>query len=62
MMIDLEAEEKKKVTALLIGDPGKDLSELKGLVDTLGLGTVRKIRHRDLRLRQGFADELWCRG
>ena len=43
MMIDLEAEEKKKVTALLIGDPGKDLSELKGLVDTLGLETVRKV-------------------
>ncbi len=42
-MIDLEAEKNKKVTALLIGEPGVDLGELKGLVDTLGLETVRAV-------------------
>ena len=42
-MIDLEAEKNKKVTALLIGAPGVDLGELKGLVDTLGLETLRAV-------------------
>lgn len=39
--IDLEAEENKKIRALLVGKTGKEektgLSELKGLVDTLGM-------------------------
>lgn len=42
-MIDLEAEKNKKVTALLIGAPGVDLGELKGLVDTLGLESLRAV-------------------
>ncbi len=40
-MINIEDEEKRKTTALLVGKPGEDLSELKGLSDTLGLEVLR---------------------
>lgn len=40
-MIEIEEEETKKIRALLVGAPKADISELKGLVDTLGLETVR---------------------
>ena len=36
-MIDLEEEQNKKVRAFLVGEPGNDLHELAGLIDTLGL-------------------------
>lgn len=42
-MIYLQEEESRKTTALLIGAPGDDLSELKGLVDTLGMETLRAV-------------------
>ncbi len=42
-MINLEEENTKKVRALLVGEPGNSLSELKGLTDTLGLETAGTI-------------------
>ena len=42
-MINLEEENNKKVRALLVGEPGNSLSELKGLTDTLGLETAGTI-------------------
>lgn len=40
-IIDIESEEKKKIRALLIGAPHKNLKELEGLVDTLGMEVAR---------------------
>lgn len=63
-MINLEEEQTKKITALLIGEPGNDLSELKGLVDTLGMETVRKVTLTRLEITpvygmgKGKAEEL----
>lgn len=42
-MIDLEEENSRKVAALLVGEPGAELSELKALVDTLGMETRREV-------------------
>lgn len=42
-IIDLEAEERKKIKALLIGAPNSDISELSGLVDTLGYEVARSL-------------------
>lgn len=53
-MIDLEEESKKKVKALLVGDPGNDLSELQGLVDTLGLETVEKVILTRLEIKPAY--------
>lgn len=40
-MINLEEEQARRPTALLVGAPGVDLRELRGLVDTLGMEAVR---------------------
>ncbi|MBQ4378251.1 MAG: GTPase HflX [Treponema sp.] len=42
-MINLEEEETKKIRALLIGAPNADISELCGLVKTLGYEIARSI-------------------
>lgn len=42
-MIDIEAERARKIRALLVGAPKTDISELKGLVDTLGYEIVRTV-------------------
>lgn len=63
-MINLEEEEKKKTTALLIGRPNEDLSELKGLVDTLGMEAVRLVNLTRIEITpaygmgKGKAEEL----
>ena len=42
-LINLEEEEEKKIRALLVGEPKADISELEGLVDTLGYEKIRSI-------------------
>ena len=43
MMIDVEKEEKAVPRALLVGEPGNDLQELKNLVITLGMDVVQRL-------------------
>ena len=42
-MIEVEKEENKVLRALLVGEPGNDLRELKGLVQTLGMDIVQRL-------------------
>lgn len=42
-MIELEKEAQKVPRALLVGEPGNDLQELKGLVLTLGLDVIQRL-------------------
>ncbi|MBQ9624437.1 MAG: GTPase HflX, partial [Treponema sp.] len=42
-MINLEEEENKKIRALLVGAPAADISELCGLVKTLGYEIARTV-------------------
>jgi len=42
-MIELEKEAQKLPRALLVGEPGNDLQELKGLVQTLGMDIVQRL-------------------
>ncbi|MCR5494669.1 MAG: GTPase HflX [Treponema sp.] len=53
-MIDLEEERNKKVRALLVGEPGNNLSELTGLTDTLGLESVEKITLSRLEVQPAY--------
>lgn len=42
-MVEIQEEQNKKVRAFLVGEPGNELRELCGLVDTLGLETAGKL-------------------
>src|SRR5574344_2045224 len=42
-MIDVKKEAEQKTRCLLVGEPGNDLAELKGLVSTLGMETVHTL-------------------
>ncbi|MBQ0052552.1 MAG: GTPase HflX [Treponema sp.] len=42
-MIELKEEQEKKIRALLVGQPKDDISELEGLVTTLGLEIARSV-------------------
>ena len=42
-MVEVEKEENKIPRALLVGEPGNDLRELKGLVQTLGMDIVQRL-------------------
>lgn len=42
-MIEVEKEENIVPRALLIGEPGNDLQELKGLVQTLGFDIIQRL-------------------
>lgn len=53
-VIEIEEEEQKKVRALLVGEPGNDLSELKGLVDTLGLETAEALTLTRLEVQPAY--------
>lgn len=53
-MINIEEEQKKKVKALLVGEPGNNLNELAGLVDTLGLETVKKLTLSRLEIQPAY--------
>ena len=53
-MIDLEEEQNRKVRAFLVGEPGNSLSELKGLVDTLGLETAGTLTLNRLEVQPAY--------
>ena len=42
-MVEVEKEENAVPRALLVGEPGNDLRELKGLVQTLGMDIVQRL-------------------
>ncbi|MCQ2588922.1 MAG: GTPase HflX [Treponema sp.] len=42
-MIDVEKESTRVPRALLVGEPGNDLQELKGLVQTLGFDIIQRL-------------------
>ena len=42
-MIDVEKEEQAVPRALLVGEPGNNLQELKGLVLTLGMDVIQRL-------------------
>lgn len=42
-MIEIEEEQNQKVKAILVGEPNKNLSELKGLCDTLQVEVLKTI-------------------
>ena len=42
-MIEIEKEAQKVPRAFLVGEPGNDLQELKGLVLTLGMDVVQRL-------------------
>lgn len=42
-MFEVKEEQEKKIRALLVGEPGDDISELEGLVETLGLEIARSV-------------------
>lgn len=50
----MEEERNKKVRALLVGEPGNNLSELTGLTDTLGLESVEKITLSRLEVQPAY--------
>ncbi len=43
MMIEIAKENERKPRALLIGEPGNDLQELKGLALTLGMDVIQRL-------------------
>lgn len=53
-MIDVEKEENKVPRALLVGEPGNDLQELKGLVLTLGMDIVQRLTLNRLEIQPKF--------
>ena len=53
-MIDLEEEQNKKIRCFLVGEPGNDLSELKGLADTLGMETSERYTLKRLEIQPAY--------
>ena len=63
-MIDVEKEEQALPRALLVGEPGNDLQELKGLVLTLGIYVIQTLTltrmevHPAYGIGKGKAEEI----
>lgn len=53
-MIDIEKEQNKVPRALLIGEPGNDLLELKGLVQTLGYDIIQRLTLSRLEIHPAY--------
>lgn len=53
-MIEIEKENNKVPRALLVGEPGNDLQELKGLVLTLGLDVVQRLTLSRLEIHPAY--------
>lgn len=53
-MIDIEKEEQRIPRALLVGEPGNNLQELKGLVLTLGMDIVQRLTLNRLELHPAY--------
>lgn len=54
MMIEVEKEANKVPRALLIGEPGNDLQELKGLVITLGMDIIQRLTLSRLEVHPAY--------
>ena len=53
-MIEIEEENNKVPRALLVGEPGNDLQELKGLVLTLGMDVVQRLTLNRLEVHPAY--------
>ena len=53
-MIDIEKEEQRIPRALLVGEPGNNLQELKGLVLTLGMDIVQRLTLSRLEVHPAY--------
>ncbi len=53
-MIEIEKETQRKIRALLVGEPGNDLQELKGLVLTLGLDVIQRLTLSRLEVQPAY--------
>lgn len=53
-MINIEEEQKRKVRCYLVGEPGNDLKELKGLTDTLGMETAKTLTLTRLEVQPAY--------
>ena len=53
-MINMEEEKNRKVRAFLVGEPGNNLCELKGLTDTLGLETAGTLTLTRLEIQPAY--------
>ena len=53
-MINIEEEKNRKVRAFLVGEPGNNLCELKGLTDTLGLETAGTLTLTHLEIQPAY--------
>lgn len=53
-MINIEEEKNRKVRAFLVGEPGNNLYELKGLTDTLGLETAGTLTLTRLEIQPAY--------
>ena len=53
-MINIEEENNKVPRALLVGEPGNDLQELKGLVLTLGMDVIQRLTLNRLEVQPQY--------
>lgn len=53
-MINIEEEKNRRVRAFLVGEPGNNLCELKGLTDTLGLETAGTLTLTRLEIQPAY--------
>ena len=53
-MINIEEEKNRKMRAFLVGEPGNNLCELKGLTDTLGLETAGTLTLTRLEIQPAY--------
>ncbi len=53
-MINIEEEQNKVPRALLVGEPGNDLQELKGLVFTLGMDVVQRLTLSRMEIQPAY--------
>ena len=53
-MINIEEEKNRKVRAFLVGEPGNNLCELKGLTDTLGLEAAGTLTLTRLEIQPAY--------
>ena len=54
VMVDVEKEEKAVPRALLVGEPGNDLQELKGLVLTLGMDVIQRLTLSRMEIQPAY--------
>ena len=53
-MIDVEKEQNAVPRALLVGEPGNDLQELKGLVLTLGMDVIQRLTLSRIEIQPAY--------